>query len=162
MSESLSSDGNYIGIVRGFMHNQRNLKRGYSTLEAVLLSMPAGYNCADLSLYKDAQVVFLLNGATNTPETSGDACIMIVQANELPFVPVSRSNDLSLWKMHHLQDSSVCIQTENEKVRNIPHSVINPLAVSATRGVACVFAARKRALVYILEGDEDDILETEC
>ncbi|CAI0468367.1 unnamed protein product [Linum tenue] len=51
-----------------------------------------------------AQVVFLLNGATDTPETSGDA---------------------------------------------------------STRGVACVFAARKRALVYILEEDEEDVLEIE-
>ncbi|CAI0468364.1 unnamed protein product [Linum tenue] len=83
---------------------QQMESRGYSTLEAVLLSMPAGYNCADLSLYKVAQVVFLLNGATDTPETSGDA---------------------------------------------------------STRGVACVFAARKRALVYILEEDEEDVLEIE-
>ncbi|CAL1372682.1 unnamed protein product [Linum trigynum] len=161
-TESLSDDGNYIGIVRGFMHDQRNLKRGYSTLEAVLLSMPAGYNCADLSLYKDTQVVLLLNGTTNTPETPGDACMMIVQANELPFVPVSQSRDLSLWKMHHVQDSSVCLETENEKVRSIPYSVVAPLAVSATRGVACVFAARRRALVYILEEDEDEVLETEA
>lgn len=33
--------------------------------------------------------------------------------------------------------------------------------VTASRGVACVFAARKRALVYILDEDEDDVSDTE-
>ncbi|CAN1284401.1 Anaphase-promoting complex subunit 4 [Linum perenne] len=162
-SESLSIEGNYVGIVRGFMHEPRNLKKGSTTLEVVLLSMPTGYTCADLSLYKDGQVVLLLNGTTSSPEeSSGDACMMIVQADELPFIPIPRSSSLqSLWKMHHIQDSAVSLEMENEKARSIPHSVIAPLAVSATRGVACVFAARKRALVYILEEDEDDVLDTE-
>ncbi|CAN1854390.1 Anaphase-promoting complex subunit 4 [Linum perenne] len=137
--------------------------RGSTTLEVVLLSMPTGYTCADLSLYKDGQVVLLLNGTTSSPEeSSGDACMMIIQADELPFIPIPRSSSLqSLWKMHHIQDSAASLEMENEKARSIPHSVIAPLAVSATRGVACVFAARKRALVYILEEDEDDVLDTE-
>ncbi|PON41281.1 hypothetical protein TorRG33x02_338530 [Trema orientale] len=50
---------------------------------------------------------------------------------------------------------------ENEEVRSIPHSVIAHLAVSSSRGVACVFAARRHALVYILEEDEDEVSETE-
>lgn len=33
--------------------------------------------------------------------------------------------------------------------------------VTASRGVACVFAARKRALVYILEEDEDEATDAE-
>lgn len=33
--------------------------------------------------------------------------------------------------------------------------------VTASRGVACVFAARKRALVYILEEDEDEVSDAE-
>lgn len=33
--------------------------------------------------------------------------------------------------------------------------------ISASRGVACVFAARKRALVYILEEDEEEITDSE-
>ena len=35
------------------------------------------------------------------------------------------------------------------------------LDYSASRGVACVFAARKRALVYILEEDEDEVSDSE-
>jgi len=33
--------------------------------------------------------------------------------------------------------------------------------LTASRGVACVFAARKRALVYILEEDEDEVSDAE-
>lgn len=36
-----------------------------------------------------------------------------------------------------------------------------PLTVPASRGVACIFATRKRALVYILEEDEDEISDAE-
>jgi len=32
---------------------------------------------------------------------------------------------------------------------------------TASRGVACVLAARKRALVYILDEDEDEISDSE-
>ena len=34
-------------------------------------------------------------------------------------------------------------------------------SLTASRGVACVFAARKRALVYILEEDEDEVSDAE-
>lgn len=83
-----------------------------------------------------------------------------------------------------IQESVVHLQLENEKARTVPHVVVPPLIVScesplhapkfveslitnikssylinapgtAPRGVACVLAARKRALVYILEEDEE-------
>jgi anaphase-promoting complex subunit 4 len=44
---------------------------------------------------------------------------------------------------------------------NCPDLVILIIIVTASRGVACVFAARKRALVYILEEDEDEVSDTE-
>lgn len=34
------------------MHDMSSKKRGHTSLEAVLLSVPAGYHCVDLSLYK--------------------------------------------------------------------------------------------------------------
>lgn len=153
--EPFSDIANCIGIMRGFAHDLSSSKNGCTSLEAVLLYVPAGYECVDLSLYKDSQIVLLLNGASASSESSGDACMMIVQANELPFISISRPTDLNSWNLSQLKDSAVQLQMENEKVRNIPHSVIAPLAVSASRGVACVFAARKRALVYILEEDEE-------
>ncbi|KAF2314456.1 hypothetical protein GH714_026616 [Hevea brasiliensis] len=102
-----------------------------------------------ISYYEDTHIVLLLNGTVTSSESSGDACMMVVQARDLPFISLSRSSLLNIWKSHQLK-----LQMENEKVRYIPHSVVAPLAVSASRGVACVFAARKRALVYILEEDE--------
>ena len=87
--------------------------------------------------------------------------MMILQAGDLPFVSLSKSNTLNSWKLHELQDSAIYLQLESEKARSIPHSVVPPLAVSASRGVACVFAARKRALVYILDEDEDEVSDTE-
>ncbi|KAF8389342.1 hypothetical protein HHK36_026036 [Tetracentron sinense] len=159
--ESFSDMPNSIGIARGFMHDLSSVKKGYTSLEAVLLRVPDGYHCVDLSLYKESQIVLLLNETTSTSESPGNAQMMIVQASDLPFASILRSANPNLWKMHGLKDSVVHLQMENEKVRCIPHSVTAPLAVSASRGVACVFAARKRALVYILEEDEDEVSDVE-
>lgn len=115
----------------------------------------------DLSLYKESQIVLLLNETTGTSETSGNACMMIVDAIGLPFASISRFTSPNPWKLQGLKDSIVYLQMETEKVRSIPHFVLAPLAVSASRGVACVFAARKRALVYILEEDEDEVSDAE-
>ncbi|CAK9141794.1 unnamed protein product [Ilex paraguariensis] len=159
--ESFTDAANCIGLARGFMHDLASADEGGTSLEAVLLCVPDRYQCVDLSLYKEGQIVLLLNETTVTSESSRNACMMIVQASDLPFVPIARSTNLNYWKLHELKDSIVYLQMENEKVRGIPHSVIAPLAVSASRGVACVFAARKRALVYILEEDEDDVSDAE-
>ncbi|XP_068325180.1 anaphase-promoting complex subunit 4 [Pyrus communis] len=159
--ESLSGIANCIGIVRGFMHDSSSVNKGYTSLEAVLLGVPAGYYCVDLSLYKESQIVLLLNETTAASESSGDASMMIVQTDDLPFVSISRSTGLNYWTLHQLKDSVVHLEMENEKMRRISHSVVAPLAVSSSRGVACVFAARKRALVYILDEDEDEVSDAE-
>ncbi|KAK7362944.1 hypothetical protein VNO77_05069 [Canavalia gladiata] len=159
--ECFSDIVNCICIVRGFMHDSYFLKKGYSSLEAVLLCVPADYQCVDLSLYKDSQIVLLLNKVTTTSESAGDGCMMILQASDLPYVSISRSTYVDVWRLQELKDSVAYLHTEDEKARTIPHSVVTPLAVSASRGVACVFAARKRALVYILEEDEDEVSDAE-
>lgn len=51
-NEPFSDIANCIGILRGFMHDMSGIKKGYTSLEAVLLSVPSGYHCVDLSLYK--------------------------------------------------------------------------------------------------------------
>ncbi|XP_061367672.1 anaphase-promoting complex subunit 4 [Gastrolobium bilobum] len=159
--ESFSDIVNCICIVRGFMHDSHCLKKGNSSLEAVLLRIPVDYQCVDLSLYKDSQIALLLNKATTTSESAGDACMMILQASDLPYVSISRSAYIDAWRLQELKDSVAYLHIGDEKARTIPHSVIAPLAVSASRGVACVFAARKRALVYILEEDEDEVSDAE-
>lgn len=160
--ECFSDIVNCICVVRGFMHDSHCLKKGYSSLEAALLCVPIDYQCVDLSLYKDSQIVLLLNKATNTSESSGDGCMMILQANDLSYVSISRSAFIDdVWRLSELKDSVAYLHIMDEKSRIIPHSIIAPLAVSASRGVACVFAARKRALVYILEEDEDEVSDSE-
>ncbi|XP_076918861.1 anaphase-promoting complex subunit 4-like [Bidens hawaiensis] len=108
---------------------------------------------------EDCQLVLLLNGPSS--ENMEKACMTIVQADDLPFVSIASLDTSSLWKLHELKESIVYLQMDSLKVRGIPHSVIAPLAVSASRGVACVFATRKRALVYILDEDEDEISDAE-
>ncbi|TYJ13037.1 hypothetical protein E1A91_A10G023800v1 [Gossypium mustelinum] len=160
--DSSSNIANCIGISRRFMHSLSNSSIEESaSLEAVLLSVPDGYHCVDLSLYKEGQIVLLLNESTSASECSGESCMMIVQADDLPFVSIPRSGCINTWNLDQLKDSVTHLRLENEKVRNIPHSVAAPLAVGASRGVACVFAARKRALVYILDEDEDDVSDGE-
>ncbi|KAG5023282.1 hypothetical protein JHK85_019624 [Glycine max] len=159
--ECFSDIVNCICIVRGFMHDSDCLKKGYSSLEAVLLCVPVDYQCVDLSLYKDSQIVLLLNKATNTSESAGDGCMMILQVSDLPYVSMSRSACIDVWRLPELKDSVAYLNIGDEKSRTIRHSVIAPLAVSASRGVACVFAATKRALVYILEEDEDEVSDVE-
>lgn len=152
---------NCIGIVRGLTHDLGKVDSIRDPMEAVVLCIPDGFHCIDLSLYKESQIVLLLNETATTSESSGNAYMMILQAGDLPFVSLSRSTSANSWKLHELVDSAIYLQLESEKVRSIPHSVVPPLAVSASRGVACVFAARKRVLVYILDEDEDEVSDTE-
>ncbi|OVA10233.1 Anaphase-promoting complex subunit 4 [Macleaya cordata] len=159
--KSFSDMPNCIGIARGFMHDLSSSEPGHTSMEAVLLIVPDGYNCVDVSLYKESQIVLLLNETTATSDSPGSARMMILQATDLPFVSLTRSSYPTHWNLYKLKESAVDLHMENEKVRIIPHSVIAPLAVSASRGVACVFAARKRALVYILEEDEDEVSDVE-
>ncbi|GKV41272.1 hypothetical protein SLEP1_g48828 [Rubroshorea leprosula] len=159
-NDSSLGTANCVGIARGFMHSLNGIKEGCDSLEATLLSVPEGYNCVDLSLYKENQIVLLLNESAAATESTGKSCMMIVQASDLPFVSISRSA-IAFMDLNQLKDSIMHLQMENEKVRIIPHVAVAPLAVSASRGVACVFAARKRALVYILDEDEDEVSEAE-
>ncbi|XP_076927308.1 anaphase-promoting complex subunit 4-like [Bidens hawaiensis] len=148
--ESSSDLANCIVVTRCLMNND---------LEAVLLCVPDGYCCVDLSLYKECQLVLLLNGPSS--ENLEKACMTIVQADDLPFASIPSLDASSLWKLRELKESVVYLQMDSLKVRGIPHSVSAPLAVSASRGVACVFATRTRALVYILDEDEDEISDAD-
>ncbi|MED6133235.1 hypothetical protein PIB30_026560 [Stylosanthes scabra] len=103
----------------------------------------------------------LLNRAANISESAADGCMMIMHASDLPYVSLSRSACTDIWTLQELKDSVAHLNIGEEKARTIPHSVTAPLAVSASRGVACVLAARKRALVYILEEDEDEVSDAE-
>ncbi|XP_028103198.1 anaphase-promoting complex subunit 4-like [Camellia sinensis] len=101
--DSFSNIRNCIGIARGFMHDLSSVKKGNASLEVVLLSVPDGYHCVDLCLYKESQIVLLLNESTTSSESSSNGCMMIVQASALPFVSISRSTGLNCWNLHELK-----------------------------------------------------------
>lgn len=50
--DSFSNISNCIAIVRNFTHDSISIKNGYTSSEALLLHVPDGYHCVDLSLYK--------------------------------------------------------------------------------------------------------------
>lgn len=56
-------------------------------------------------LIQDSQIVLLLNKATNTSESAGDGCMMIMQTSDLPYVSISRSTYIDVWR---LQELKVC------------------------------------------------------
>ncbi|CAL5329331.1 unnamed protein product [Camellia sinensis] len=116
--DSFSNIRNCIGITRGFMHDLSSVKR----------EMPHWkLSCYPfLMATTESQIVLLLNESTTSSESSSNGCMMIVQASDLPFVSISRSTGLNRWNLHELK-------MENEKVWNIPHFVVAPLAVSDAR-----------------------------
>lgn len=139
------------------MHDLSNVERGFNSLEVVLLSVPAGYNCVDLSLYKvgpscitwqcalfqfqfqfhgvwyyvlyliqESQLVLLLNETSTSSENSGEGCMMIVQASDLPFVPISRSTKLNHWELHHLKVNAAHTWIEQNIVGSCCFFVLAP------------------------------------
>uniref|UniRef100_A0A7N0VEL6 Anaphase-promoting complex subunit 4 n=1 Tax=Kalanchoe fedtschenkoi TaxID=63787 RepID=A0A7N0VEL6_KALFE len=159
--ESLPDISNCVGLLRSTVDASVDIKTGYTSLESILLKIPDGYDLVDLYSYKESEIILLLNEKVSTSESSANAVMMSLRGSELPFVTLTQSTCLSTWILHELKDSVVEIKIENEKARTIPNLVVAPLAVSASRGVACVFTWRKSALVYILEEDEEEDGSTE-
>lgn len=135
---------NCIGIAKGFKQNSNNQTNDYTSLEAVFLSVPNGYHCVDLSLYKvnthsllhhclilfyflfppchlvvsvslslscpvtlilkqDKELVLLMNETSENSEGSGEACMMVVQTGDLPFISISRTRCLNQWELEDLK-----------------------------------------------------------
>ncbi|KAG6520860.1 hypothetical protein ZIOFF_017921 [Zingiber officinale] len=146
---------NCIGIMRGFTNAVNPLQKQTHCPEAVLLRVPEAFHCVDLSFYKENQLILLLNEATSTSDSAMRSLIMMVQLDDLCFLPLSREVP-EIWAIHCLKASAVDMHLENGKVRYVPDPVSRPLAVSASRGLACVFTSRSHAMVYILDEDEDE------
>ncbi|XP_038979623.1 anaphase-promoting complex subunit 4 isoform X2 [Phoenix dactylifera] len=93
---------NCIGIIRGSTNTSSSIK-DISSPGAVLLCIPDGYHCMDLSLYKQREIVLLLNEAITTSESPGRSWMMMVQISDLSFMPLSRLGPANLWKLHELK-----------------------------------------------------------
>lgn len=152
---------NCIGILKGFSCNSNSIGKETTSLTAVLLCIPEGYRCVDLSLYKENQLCLLLTESIFSSESPGQSWMMMLQLSTLPFVSISGALLGNFWNLHELKGSAVELNLSIGKVRCIPHVVTAPFAVSASRGVASVFSARKHALVYILDEDEDEASDAE-
>jgi anaphase-promoting complex subunit 4 len=121
-----------------------------------LLHIPDEYECVDVSLYKDSQIVVLLSERSYS-DGPGSSYIVMLQMENFSFVPLSRMFPSNIYSVQELSAQELQLDTDyGKKVRSIPHAVSTPLAVSASRGVACVFSSRRHALVYILDEDEDE------
>lgn len=56
-----------------------------------------------LGCKQDGQIVLLLNETASTSESSVGSYMMVVQADDLPFVSMPRSSCLDDWKVHQLK-----------------------------------------------------------
>ncbi|KAG0535189.1 hypothetical protein BDA96_04G344800 [Sorghum bicolor] len=126
-----------------------------ASLSGFLLHIPDEYECVDLSLYKDNQVVLLLS-ETSCSDSPGKSWMVMLQTENFSFMPLSGTFPANIYSLQKLVALDLQLDADYGKVRSIPHTVSTPLAVSASRGVACVFSSRRHALVYILDEDEEE------
>jgi hypothetical protein len=54
---------------------------------------------------QDSQIVLLLNKDNNTSESTGDGCMIILEASDLPYVSLSRSAFVDVWRLQELKVS---------------------------------------------------------
>ncbi|KAG0473509.1 hypothetical protein HPP92_015366 [Vanilla planifolia] len=146
---------NCLGILKGLACRSTSIDKGLASISAVLLSIPRGYHCVDISFYKEKQLILLLSEVDSSSGSPEQSWIMMLQMSILPFVSIPTWAVGNFWSLLQLKTSTVELNLSTCKVRCIPHMVAKPLAVSASRGVASIFSARKHALVYILDEDED-------
>ncbi|XP_062220513.1 anaphase-promoting complex subunit 4 isoform X2 [Phragmites australis] len=144
---------NCIGVIKDFCDSCTALSM--PSPSGFLLRIPDEYECVDLSLYKDNQVVLLLS-ERSCCDGPGRSWMLLLQIDNFSFTPLSRTYPANIYSLQELVELDLQLDTDCGKVRSIPHTVSTPLAVSASRGVACVFSSRRHALVYILDEDEDE------
>lgn len=158
LNETSESGHGIIGIIRGSSRDPvgsslTSIKT--ESREVIALRMGAGLSCIDIALYKEKQLVLLLGKTTS----SGQAWLMILQTDDLPYMKLTETLPLPRLGLLNLCLSTgavVDIGLKDGRARALSYSdAVPPLAVSASRGLACVFAGQRRALLYDLEEDED-------
>eukprot|EP00249_Psilotum_nudum_P016685 c25944_g1_i2 orf=60-2372(+) len=161
LDATLATDPSIIGIIRQHNENSKGdeLVVGRGRREIIALRIQDGLHCTDLALYKDRQLVLLL-GRKKIPENdlSGQAYLMVLETENLPFVTIMPSliSELDLLHLCFSMGGVVGITLNDGKARVVSHlDAVPPLAVSASRGLACVFAGHQRALLYDLEDDDN-------
>ncbi|CAM6129711.1 unnamed protein product [Calypogeia fissa] len=149
-----------VGILRGFGSNNGASGGNKGSLaEAISLYLDESLRCIDLALYKKRQLLLLVTDGSHDPdEGSGQAWLMLLQLDDLVFHELTPST-FTHRNTLHLRSSSEAgadIGLTDGKVRELPQAdVVIPLAVSASRGLACVFTSQRRMLLFDLEEDEE-------
>lgn len=157
---SRMEDLSVVGILRGFGsgNGAGDGKKG-SLAEATSLHLGANLRCIDLALYKKRQLLLLVADRGADPEEgSGRAWLMLLQLDDLPFQELGLSTFSQTNPLHLLSsiEARADIGLTDGKVRELPlDDVVIPLAVSASRGLACVFTSQRRMLLFDLEEDEE-------
>eukprot|EP00250_Pteridium_aquilinum_P014515 c22036_g1_i2 orf=98-2485(+) len=156
-NESSGSNHGVIGIIRECSEDPSvSLPTTVKirSREVIALRIGAGISCIDLALYKEKQLVLL--GQT---VSSAQAWLMILPIDGLPYKKLTERIPLygpDLLSLCLSTGAVVDIHLKDGRGRTLSYAdAVPPLAVSASRGLACVFAGQRRALLYDLEEDED-------
>lgn len=145
-----------VGILRGFgCQSAPN-----SFLEAVVVCIERRLIAIDLSLYKNQQLTLLVAERREAVVDKGScrAWLLLLNLEGLPFSRISASSgSTDLLGMCSPVGAVLEIGLQDGKARAVSQpEAVGPLAVSASRGLACVFAGQRRALLYDLEEDEEE------
>eukprot|EP00850_Spirogloea_muscicola_P007000 SM000034S12754 [mRNA] locus=s34:530460:536094:- [translate_table: standard] len=146
----------------GLLHSERH--GSVSEDKGLLLRLTEGLEIIDLAIYKDGALALLLAEQGTLPS------LLLLPCRDLPLqlMPPSLMDGVLFSSLAEalLQKASnpfFEIDTAALRRRLLSYQqAAAPLALSAQRGLACVFAGRKRVLVLDLEEDEgarDDDME---
>ncbi|XBI49187.1 hypothetical protein VPH35_112792 [Triticum aestivum] len=123
---------NFVAVIKDFCNSRSTSST--PSLSGFLLHIPVEYECVDLSLYKDNQVVLLLSGKSSS-ESAGRSWMVMLQTENLSFSQLSRTFPANYYNLQELEVLEHQLDTNYGKVRSIPHALSTPLAVSGRLSV---------------------------
>ncbi len=148
--------------------NRGSSAGGISSAEGVVLELPSGQELVDLGFYKPGKLALLLqlaDGSGTARQQSPSLSLIEVDEAELTQVDVSEAAQAAVEGIVQqcLAAGARCPVDELPSRRRALgyEQVQQPLGVSGTRGVACVFGGLQRASAFDLEEDEEGDEEEE-
>lgn len=135
----------------------------FTMMEACLVTTPSHESIVDFAFYKAGQIALLLKDKSRVSHGGSINCrLVIFPLSDVPFMLLDRySNGTNQLSQHVfeacLKDGAVCDLPDDMRQRSSTYGQVQgPLAVSGSRGVACVPSGKQRAVVYDLVEDEDE------